>query len=457
LLTESQGIFEKKLQEVKEAKPDVLILTGDLTYQGEKASHEVVSSDLINLKTELQKSNSDFKIVLVPGEGDINNKSATSYNSAVTDSQLTSLGDYKTMYASVCYDDALEKYTPTSGDSGSLAYSISVANDYNFVVMDDIRYTKETTTSTSTKSLTPQGIIESKQLAFLKAQTLAFRKKGQAVIGLNHHSLSAHYLVQSTLGYTITENASTVTKTLADAGMSVVFTGHESLNDVSCYHSSKDDLYDICTSASTLYPGNTRTVDFIHTYSYSKKSETLNFKSSLQATTDVSYLDTDKQTKTIDDLSSTLKARTLTSAQIAQEAKALPYDYLYSSYPDLKPDKDGNQNKTLGDVLDGLGYSAKEINSQISAKIGTPTAPTYIKDGSIFTKTAGSDYKVDSDGNAIDYDLVLDYGIHSNFSTTSDSYRIVLSGDYIKNTLAPNSSIFTGTVYDIVFYVFLIE
>ena len=90
-MTESQGIFDAKIKEIEDAKPDVLLVTGDLTFNGELASHQYVASKLLEAKTEIQKTNPDFRIALVPGEDDINNSSAKSYSDAVTESQLTTL------------------------------------------------------------------------------------------------------------------------------------------------------------------------------------------------------------------------------------------------------------------------------------------------------------------------------------------------------------------------------
>ena len=44
LLSESQAIFDKQLEKVREEKPDILVMTGDLTKDGEGESHEGIAA-----------------------------------------------------------------------------------------------------------------------------------------------------------------------------------------------------------------------------------------------------------------------------------------------------------------------------------------------------------------------------------------------------------------------------
>ena len=53
LLEESSSILDSALQSIKEDKPDVLIISGDLTKDGEKKCHEEFAAKLENLKKEL--------------------------------------------------------------------------------------------------------------------------------------------------------------------------------------------------------------------------------------------------------------------------------------------------------------------------------------------------------------------------------------------------------------------
>ena len=67
-------ITDAAFEEIKLLTPDVLVITGDLTLQGEKESHEALAQKL----DEVEKSG--IEVVVMPGNHDINNPSASSYS-----------------------------------------------------------------------------------------------------------------------------------------------------------------------------------------------------------------------------------------------------------------------------------------------------------------------------------------------------------------------------------------
>ena len=54
LLEESSAILDRALEKVKEEKPDVLLISGDLTKDGELKGHKEVAAKLKKLKEELK-------------------------------------------------------------------------------------------------------------------------------------------------------------------------------------------------------------------------------------------------------------------------------------------------------------------------------------------------------------------------------------------------------------------
>lgn len=453
-LSESQGIFDAKIKEVEETKPDVLLVTGDLTFNGELASHQYVASKLLEVKTEIQKTNPDFRIALVPGENDINNSSAKSYSSDVTDSQLTTLDKFKKIYSSVIYSDAITSFINPDSQAGSLSYTLDLKGNYTLIMMDDCRYSSDNQ-MTSLKE--GQGIITDKELSYVKTQISNARNKGNAVIGLTHHSLIPHSDYDNLIPYGMMTSYSSISASLIKAGMSVVFTGHTDINDVSSLTTSYGSLYDICSTSGVSYSGDTRTVDFTHTYSYSKSSESLSFNSSMSSTTNVTYLDADKETKTIEDLTSYLEDQaTFSLDSINTYAKEAPYNYLYSRLPDVEPDSEDKQNKTLKEVLADKGYTAKKINTLLQENVGTPLSPLYYSEGILtnYDLATEDNYSKDKDGNSLTYDFLVDYGIHSKSkNSTINTYRIVISKDTLNKLVSSLSSTSSSFDFDLVLYI----
>jgi 3',5'-cyclic AMP phosphodiesterase CpdA len=65
--------FEKKEKKEEESTPDIMLFNGDLTYNGERKSHEELAQRL----AELEKFGT--KVYVIPGNHDINNPWARSF------------------------------------------------------------------------------------------------------------------------------------------------------------------------------------------------------------------------------------------------------------------------------------------------------------------------------------------------------------------------------------------
>lgn len=83
-------VMDAFLDDMKEEDPDLLILSGDLTLDGEKASHEELAELLEGL------SEAGIEVAVIPGNHDINNPDARRYTADGTErwspSQRTSSG-----------------------------------------------------------------------------------------------------------------------------------------------------------------------------------------------------------------------------------------------------------------------------------------------------------------------------------------------------------------------------
>ena len=66
-------VMDAFLDDMKEEDPDLLILSGDLTLDGEKASHEELAELLEGL------SEAGIEVAVIPGNHDINNPDARRY------------------------------------------------------------------------------------------------------------------------------------------------------------------------------------------------------------------------------------------------------------------------------------------------------------------------------------------------------------------------------------------
>ncbi|MGM9940859.1 MAG: metallophosphoesterase family protein [Bulleidia sp.] len=113
------------IEEVIDTKPDVLVLTGDLTFNGERASH----NDLINMFETVESHG--ITVNIIPGNHDIENMYARAY---VDDHQeftsSISKDDFRQMYSPFGYEQALYK------DTESFSYISKVNSDTWFLFLD---------------------------------------------------------------------------------------------------------------------------------------------------------------------------------------------------------------------------------------------------------------------------------------------------------------------------------
>ncbi|MBN1132176.1 MAG: metallophosphoesterase [Bacteroidales bacterium] len=111
LLEISDPIFRKVYSELIEEKPDILLIPGDLTKDGELMSHEVMA----NLLQDLE--NAGIKVYVIPGNNDIDNPDALSY---VTEPPVPveniDADDFAEIYGNFGYNEALYR------DENSLSY-----------------------------------------------------------------------------------------------------------------------------------------------------------------------------------------------------------------------------------------------------------------------------------------------------------------------------------------------
>lgn len=87
--------------EILENKPDILIISGDLTHNGEKASHLELAEKLKEIE------NNGTKVYVVPGNHDINNPYAREFKGSeqVITEFVTPL-EFEKIYSEFGYDEA---------------------------------------------------------------------------------------------------------------------------------------------------------------------------------------------------------------------------------------------------------------------------------------------------------------------------------------------------------------
>lgn len=241
LLTYSDPIFRRVLADLKANKPDVLLVPGDLTKDGEWISHQSVAAFFQDLKQQ------GIHVYVVPGNHDVANPEASTYNGDnASPAPNVSAAQFSTLYADFGYSDASHTI---SRDPASLSYVAQIASDLWLLGIDACRYEDNTD-----KATTP-GRIKPKTLGWILNRLADARKQNITVFAMMHHNLVEHYTNQSLLdpGYVI-EDWQNVTEKLMEAGLRIIFTGHYHASDITRYEKSGKELFDIETGSLVTAP-----------------------------------------------------------------------------------------------------------------------------------------------------------------------------------------------------------
>lgn len=263
LLKESSSVLHEMLERVRADKPDILLVSGDLTKDGEQECHAALAKQL----QQLQQDVPGLKIYVINGNHDIRNYNAKNFNTAdgkAVPATRTEPEDFKRIYDFVYSDPTvLATFTPAEGNkAGSLSYVARPVEGLTVIAMDTCRYSSDNTSNGDDEHET-SGAISADLEKWVIEQTAAAKARGDLVIGLEHHGLVPHFDVQPTiLPMYLVNGYERIAQEYADAGMSVVFTGHMHAVDIAAMTTKAGNtFYDIETGSALTYPCPVRFVD----------------------------------------------------------------------------------------------------------------------------------------------------------------------------------------------------
>jgi len=217
-------IVDAFIEEVIAAKPDCLILSGDLTFNGAKKSHEDLAMKLSRL------DQAGIPVLALPGNHDLYRYSAARFEGvSFTRVESATSEDFARIYHNLGFDAAIDR------DPYSLSYIAEPLPGIRILMLD-----------TNTQSL--EGGVTHSTLLWLEKTLAQAESDGAKVIAVSHHNLYAH----STLlhrGYVIS-NADQLLALYERYGVAVNLSGHLHIQ-----HTVTDRLVpEIATSSLAVSP-----------------------------------------------------------------------------------------------------------------------------------------------------------------------------------------------------------
>ena len=248
-------LLESLVKEVNDNKPDFLVLTGDLSFNGEKDS-------LIELKKKLDNINKETKTLVIPGNHDcysINPFSCIDDNVEYLDG--VSYSEFKEIFNDYGYSDAY------SYDETSLSYFYELNEDKWILMLD---------TSLSEYNYEYDmnfvgGALDETTFEWIEKNLKYAKENGIEVISSMHHNLLIHNNLFVN-NYTL-RNANQLIDLYTKYNVRLNFSGHLHIQSIA---NEASKIYDISTGGLLDYGNRYGRLDIYDKY-YDYTSNKLKF------------------------------------------------------------------------------------------------------------------------------------------------------------------------------------
>lgn len=282
LIAESSAILDETLKKIMAEKPALVLIAGDLTKDGEKQSHTELASKLEQL------IGAGIKVYVTPGNHDVNNPDAHSYNGDVaTKVEHVTPADFETIYKNCGYANAIAR-------GPKLSYISEPIKNLWIMSLDVCHYTNNTNHPET------QGSMSAELLSWAKTKLQEAKSKDITVLGMMHHGLLEHFQGQKSMfSEYVINDWENVADQLAEAGLKFMFTGHYHAQDIVMRNHGANTIYDIETGSLVTAPCPYRIVKITNAETLeidSRKIESINYPAIPAGSTFQSYAKSNLET-----------------------------------------------------------------------------------------------------------------------------------------------------------------
>ena len=250
LIKESNAIMQELKNRIYEERPEIFLVPGDLTKDGEKISHQLMATYLDSIEM-----NGVTKVYVIPGNHDVNNVSAYSYDgSNVTKVDSVSPSDFKTIYNNFGYGEAVKT------DTVSLSYLAKPKSKTWVLGIDVLEYDLNMAAGYPIT----EGKFKPSTYKWVLDRLKEAKDSSAVVLGMMHPGLTEHYTGQSvSFPEYVVLGWDTISKNFAKAGLKMMFTGHFHANDITKKSNPGNSsfVYDIETGSTVTWPCPYRVMD----------------------------------------------------------------------------------------------------------------------------------------------------------------------------------------------------
>lgn len=219
-------ILDAFIDQVITTQPDCVILSGDITFNGAKKSHEDLAAKLQRILT------AGIPVYVMPGNHDIASGAAAAFHGeSFTRVQSVSPQEFESIYRDFGFAQAVSR------DPYSLSYMAEPFPGLRVLMLD-----------TNVPSAT--GTVTGSTLVWLEQALASAQKDGAKVIAVTHQNLYAHSSLLSR-GFVI-NNADALLQLYQRYGVSVNLSGHMHMQHT--MHTDDGGIPEIATSSLAVAP-----------------------------------------------------------------------------------------------------------------------------------------------------------------------------------------------------------
>ena len=228
--------------------PTLVLLTGDLTYNGERASHERMVQYLDRLASH------GIQSLVIPGNHDCNNPFARRYDGeSTTATPSITREEFAQIYRDYGYGNQSRR------DPASLSYCCEPVKGVVVIGIDSNMDEKNTLKSRgdSANTYNNGGRVKPETLQWVIEQATQASSQGKRVLAMMHHHLVPHFdQEERLLANYIVQRHDSIARQLLEAGVHTIFTGHLHVTDAATLHNGDNgsELVEIATGSAICYP-----------------------------------------------------------------------------------------------------------------------------------------------------------------------------------------------------------
>lgn len=220
-----EEITDTFLEQVIAQKPDALILSGDLTFNGAKLSHAALAEKLLSVKE------AGISVLVLPGNHDLENPMAASFQrTGYTLAESIRAEQFDKLYQDFGLGEAI------ATDTASLSY-VAELNPGLRVLMLDVN------------TVDAPGVLTERTLRWAERQLQDAARQGAYVVAVSHQNLLPHNSLFS-FGF-VMENTASLLALYEKYGVLCNLSGHMHVQHIA---RSEEGLPEIATSSLLVFP-----------------------------------------------------------------------------------------------------------------------------------------------------------------------------------------------------------